>query len=127
MMHENTKLKSRAVLLLPLWAFVACSRVTFTFTSLNHLLQLVKVKAHFSKINFIPTNVIFTSTPPFSLHMPRLFRRVRKIAKRLLLVPSCLLSVCPSAWNNSASTGGIFMNFNISGYFEILSRKTKFN
>jgi hypothetical protein len=30
--HLAQRLKSRAVALLPLWTFVACSRVTFTFT-----------------------------------------------------------------------------------------------
>jgi hypothetical protein len=29
-------------------------------------------------------------------------------------------SVCPSAWNNSAPTGRIFMKFDIRGFFENL-------
>jgi hypothetical protein len=37
------------------------------------------------------------------------------------------VSVCPSAWNNSASTGRIVMKFYISGFFENLSRKFKFH
>jgi len=39
--------------------------------------------------------------------------------KRLL--SSTFLSVCPSAWNNSASTGRIFMKFEITFFF---SRKS---
>jgi hypothetical protein len=35
-------------------------------------------------------------------------------------------SVRPSAWNNSAPTGRIFMKLNISVFFENLSRKFKF-
>jgi hypothetical protein len=35
--------------------------------------------------------------------------------------------VCPSAWKNSASTGRIFMKFDISTFFEDLSRKFKFH
>ena len=39
------KKKSRAVLLLPLWTFVACSRVNFTFT--------------FTQVRYLPTPVFF--------------------------------------------------------------------
>jgi len=35
---------------------------------------------------------------------------------------SSRLSVCPSAWNNSAPTGRIFMKFDIWEFFENLSR-----
>ena len=37
------------------------------------------------------------------------------------------MSVCLSAWNNSAPTGRIFMKFGISLIFENLSRKFKFH
>jgi hypothetical protein len=43
--------------------------------------------------------------------------------KRLL--SSTCLSVLPSTWNNSASTGRIFMKFEITVFFENLSRKFK--
>ena len=42
-----------------------------------------------------------------------------------LLASSCL-SVCPSAWNNSAPTGRVFMKFDIVVFFENLSRKSRF-
>jgi hypothetical protein len=35
--------------------------------------------------------------------------------------------VCPSAWNNSASTGRIFVKFYIWEFFENLSRQFKFS
>jgi hypothetical protein len=37
------------------------------------------------------------------------------------------MSVCPSAWNNSAPTGRIFMKFDIYVFFENLLRKFKFH
>jgi hypothetical protein len=37
------------------------------------------------------------------------------------------LSVCPPAWNNSTSSRRIFMKYGICGFFEILSRKFKFD
>jgi hypothetical protein len=49
-----------------------------------------------------------------------LFRRLRKSS------PFCL-SVRPSAWNNSAPSGGIFMKFDIWVFSENLSRKFKFH
>ena len=39
---------------------------------------------------------------------------------------SFVMSVRPSAWNNSAHTGGIFMKFDIWAFLETLSRKFKF-
>jgi len=36
---------------------------------------------------------------------------------------SFVMSVCPSAWNNSASTERIFMKYDIRVFFENLSRK----
>ena len=38
---------------------------------------------------------------------------------------SCVISVCPSAWKNSAPIGWIFMKFDIWGFSEYLSRKLK--
>ena len=42
-------------------------------------------------------------------------------------VVSVCLSVCPSSWNNSSPTVRIFMIFDISVFFEYLSRKFKFH
>ena len=50
------------------------------------------------------------------------FRRVRKIA-----TISFAMSVRPSACNNSAPTGRIFMKFYIRVFFETLTRKLKFH
>ena len=38
---------------------------------------------------------------------------------------SFVMSVRPSAWNNSALTGRLFIRFDIWGFFENLSRKLK--
>jgi len=51
------------------------------------------------------------------------FRRDRKIAKSDF---NFVISVCPSAWNNAASTERIFMRFYIWVFFENLSTKFKF-
>jgi len=40
---------------------------------------------------------------------------------------SIIMSVLPSAWNNYAPTGWIFMEFDIWGFFKYLSRKLKFD
>jgi len=48
-------------------------------------------------------------------------RFLRAFAK--LLKATIVMSVCPSAWNNSASTGRIFMKFDNSIFFENLSTK----
>jgi len=48
--------------------------------------------------------------------------RFRKISKSDSLVSS-FLSVCPSAWKNSAPTERIFMKVDILGFFENLLRK----
>jgi hypothetical protein len=46
---------------------------------------------------------------------------------RKATIPSSRLSVCPSAWKNSAPTGRIFIKIVIPRYFEYLSRKFKFH
>jgi hypothetical protein len=48
------------------------------------------------------------------------FRCVAKLRKANI---SFVMSVCSSAWNNSAPTGRIFMKFGIWVFFEDLSRK----
>jgi len=40
---------------------------------------------------------------------------------------SIIMSVHPSAWNNCAPTGWIFMKFDIREFFKYLSRKFKFD
>jgi len=40
---------------------------------------------------------------------------------------SFVMSVRPSAWNNSAPTGRIFIKFDIRGFFENLLRNFKFH
>jgi hypothetical protein len=59
------------------------------------------------------------------------FRRLRKISKSdcwlYHVCPFVRLSLCPSARNNSASTGRIFIKFGIWGFFENLSRKCNFD
>jgi len=40
---------------------------------------------------------------------------------------SFFMYVCPYAWRNSAFTGWIFVKFDISKFFENLSRKFKFH
>ena len=57
------------------------------------------------ELNTIHTNNTHIGKEP-------LFTRIRKIAKRELLVSSCP-SVRPLEWNNSAPTGRIFMKFDI--------------
>jgi hypothetical protein len=63
--------------------------------------------------NLMPTYVSF---------FVQFFGRVRKIAKSV----SFVISVRPSAWNNSAVTKWIFMNFDILVFFEKVSKKLKF-
>jgi hypothetical protein len=59
---------------------------------------------------------------------PLIFRRVRKIAKGDYYLRDVCLSVRPSAWNNSAPTGRIFIIYYIWGFFfENLFFKFKFH
>jgi len=51
------------------------------------------------------------------------FRCVRYIEKRDHNLPH----IRPSAWNNSAPTGGVFMKFDTWGFVTNLSRKFKFD
>ena len=50
------------------------------------------------------------------------FEKLRKTT--VSFVMSVCLSVCPSAWNNSAPSGRIFMKFDISVFLENLTRIT---
>ena len=56
-----------------------------------------------------------------------LFRRVCKIAKSDYKLRHICSSVLPSAWNNSAPIGRIFLKFDIGGVLENLLRKFKFH
>ena len=53
--------------------------------------------------------------------------RSQNCTKKKRTPASSCLSVCRSTWNNSAPTGGIFMKFDVLGFFENLSRKLKFH
>jgi len=55
------------------------------------------------------------------------FRRVRKIATSNYWPRHVCLSVRPSAWNNSAPTGRIFIKFDIWDFSKNLSRKFTFH
>ena len=61
----------------------------------------------------------------------QVFRRFRKIAKNVNQIhhvrPAVSLSVSRSAWNNSALTARISIKFDISIFFEHLSRRFKFH
>jgi hypothetical protein len=57
-----------------------------------------------------------------------IFRLVRKIAKATFnFVMSGCVPVRPSAWNNLAPTGRIFMKFDVLLLFENLSGKFRFD
>jgi hypothetical protein len=50
-----------------------------------------------------------------------------KLEKRVFALSCLCSSVRPSAWNNSAPVGRIFIYFDIRGLFENLSRKFTFD
>jgi len=56
-----------------------------------------------------------------------MFMRVRNIAKSDYYLRYVSLSVCPSAWNNSAPTVQIYMKFDILGFFEKSAEKIQFS
>ena len=58
------------------------------------------------------------------LVMPKLLDAFSKLRKATIGV---VMSVCLSAWNNSAPTGRIFMKFDTWVFFESRSRKFKFH
>jgi hypothetical protein len=55
------------------------------------------------------------------------FRRFCKIAKNVYQLSHFHPFVSPSAWNNLALTGRVFMKFDIWEFFENVSRKLKFD
>ena len=64
--------------------------------------------------------------PSVHKYLTHVIRRARKKKKFRTATISFIASVRPSARNNSAPTGRIFIKFNIWGFFENLSRKSKF-
>jgi hypothetical protein len=54
-----------------------------------------------------------------------IFRRFRKIVESDHYRPHVCALVCPSVWNNSTATGRIFMEFDMLGSSESLSRKVQ--
>jgi hypothetical protein len=56
-----------------------------------------------------------------------MFRPICKISKSDYYLCHICPSVCPLAWTNPALTKLIFVKFNISAFFEYLSRKSKYN
>jgi hypothetical protein len=52
---------------------------------------------------------------------------VGAFAKLRKVTVGSVMSVRPSAWNNAAPTGRIFMKFDIGTFFENLSRNSKFH
>ena len=46
-----------------------------------------------------------------------------EFSKYLKAITSFDMSVCPSAWNNLAPTGRIFMKFGIRGFFSNIRRE----
>ena len=66
-------------------------------------LVLTSQKTHSACIKLLQL-MLFTVTVD---HIKCAFSKLRKVTI------SFVLSVCPSAWNNSASTGRIFMNFDV--------------
>jgi len=59
------------------------------------------------------------------LWLPFFFIASSQNCEKRLLASACLSAACLSAWNNSAPTGRIFMEFDICINFENLSRKFK--
>jgi hypothetical protein len=56
--------------------------------------------------------------PKLSVHELIIWQALGSFAKLREATISFVMSVCPSAWNNTTSTGGIFMEFDIWVYFE---------
>jgi hypothetical protein len=73
------------------------------------------------KISVNSSLAVFELTCLYSdfLSLPFLgtFAKLRKVTI------SFVMSVCPSAWNNSVSIGRIFMKFGISAFLENLTKK----
>ena len=61
------------------------------------------------------------------MELPCVYRPVRKIAKSHYELPDVCLSIRSSAWNNSVSTGRIFIKFDICKFFKNVSRKFQFH
>jgi hypothetical protein len=55
------------------------------------------------------------------------FAKLRKVTISFFMFICVCLSFYPSAWNNSAPTGLVFMEFYVCVFFQNLSRKFKFH
>jgi len=71
-------------------------------------------------------NVMDFSRSYFFVVYSKSFKRVRKIVKSHYYLCHIYPSVCLSAWNNSASTGRIFIKFHLRLFLKSLSIKFKF-
>ena len=97
-----------------------CPMGSIHITSILYSLKFVFYSLHaFTLLSFS----LLLRFQPFIRDLFRLVRKITKSNSSFLLV---CLSVRLSAWNNSASTGPIFMQLDIWIFFENLSRKLKF-
>jgi hypothetical protein len=97
--------------LLPMYTYIG-------YMPVHKLLYYIFVSAFLCVI--FPSTGIFTS---ISMHAFSFYSLSQNCEKRLL-ASSCL-SVCLSAWKNSALTGRIFMKFDIWVFFENLSKNSR--
>jgi hypothetical protein len=74
----------------------------------------------------ITLNLNLTSIPKIGWVSETAFRLVQQNCEKRLFASSCL-SVCLSAWNNSATTERTVMKSDIWVFFENMSRKFKFH
>jgi len=113
---------------LPLSGIEFCSHLNVKFLQKVSSVQDFRPKfcIHFCSSPHLPhvkKNIIST----FSQKKPDLFFLARSHNREKRLLTSSCLSVYPSAWNNSASTGRILMKLNIRGFFKNLSKKFQFH
>ena len=98
-------------------------RIIFT----RKTLYSVRIFSPHNFNQFFTTN--FAMNPKYR-HFPRHIKLSYTCSRnweRRMLFRSVCLTVCSSAWNNSASTGRILIKFEIQKFLENLSRKFKFN
>jgi hypothetical protein len=79
---------------------------------------------HFEYITFVVSDVFFLYL--FYIHNGMASIKPSENCENRLLVTLCM-SVCPSAWNNHAPTGQIFMKLDTGLFFENLPRKFNFH
>ena len=81
---------------------------------------------NFFSASFCTTFLFADIATSISVHALSFFGERSRNCEKRPLASSCL-SVCPSAWNNSAPTGRIFIWFDIAVFFENLLRKFQFH